>query len=62
MRLFFRYLVYAALLSRGSPCLAQGVTIRVINANNGQPLRDQQVDVSLLYEGGRPSPKSTTHI
>jgi hypothetical protein len=57
MRLFLRYLVFAALLSRGYMCFAQAVTIRVVNADNGRPLRDQQVNVSLLYQGGEAVPE-----
>lgn len=58
MRVFLRCLVFAALLSLGYSCLAQTVTIRVVNADNGRPLRDQQVDVSLLYQGGEAVPES----
>lgn len=57
MRFFLHYLIFAALLSLGPSCLAQAVTIRVVNANNGRPLRNQQVVVSLLYEGGEAVPE-----
>ncbi len=56
VRLFFRYLVFGVLFSLGS-CLAQVVTIRVVNAKNGQPLQGRQVSVSLLYEKDEPVPE-----
>ena len=37
------------LLMLGPSCLAQVVTVRVINAADGHPLQKQQVSVSLLY-------------
>jgi len=57
MQLILRHLVFAALLSVGSSCIAQTVTIRVVNADNGRPLRDQHVGVSLLYQAGEAVPE-----
>jgi len=56
VQLFFRHLVFVVLFSLSS-CFAQVVTIRVVNANNGQGLRKQQVYVSLLYEKGESVPE-----
>jgi len=56
VQFFFRYLVIVALFSLGS-CFAQVVAVRVVNANNGQPLQGRQVSVSLLYEKGEPVPE-----
>jgi hypothetical protein len=53
---FFRYLVCLLLPWFGPFCLAQPLTIRVINANNGHPLQKQQVSVSLLYGKGEKPP------
>jgi len=63
MRTFLRYLACIPLLWLGPPCLAQAVTIRVINGNNGQPLQKQKVFVSLLYDdGGRPPEKYDANL
>ena len=40
----------------GPFCFGQVITIRVINANNGHPLKKQQVSVSLLYEKDQKPP------
>ena len=37
-------------------CLAQVVSVRVINAIDGCPLQKQQISVSLLYEKGEKTP------
>jgi hypothetical protein len=52
----FRCIAFIFLLSVGPCCYAQAVTIRVINANDGGPLRYQQVSVSLLYDRGEAQP------
>lgn len=44
-----RYLAFAALLCTGSGCLAQAVTIRLVNVANQLPLPRQQVTVLLFY-------------
>ena len=46
----FRYLALISLLWLGPACLAEEVTIRVINASDGRPLQNQSISVSLLYE------------
>lgn len=38
------------------PCLAQIVTVRVIDITNGRPLQSQAVSVSLLYDKGEQTP------
>lgn len=43
-------------LTFGQCCLAQTVTVRVVNASDGRPLQNQHVSVSLLYEKGEPAP------
>jgi len=52
----FRCIALICLLSIGPCCYAQAVTIRVINSNDGSPLRNQQVSVSLLYDRGEAQP------
>jgi hypothetical protein len=52
----FRYLALISPLFLGPSCLAQAVTIRVINASDDRPLRSQPVWVSLLYEKGEATP------
>jgi hypothetical protein len=52
----FRCIAFICLLSIGPCCYAQAVTIRIINANDGSPLRDQKVSVSLLYDKGEAQP------
>ncbi|HLZ49200.1 MAG TPA: hypothetical protein VKP61_00480 [Candidatus Acidoferrum sp.] len=52
----FRYLALVLLLWLGPACLAGEVTIRVINANDGRPLINQPVSISLLYEKGETTP------
>jgi len=44
------------LLSLGPFCFAQAVTIRVINAADGRPLKKQPVSFSLLYDKGEKTP------
>jgi hypothetical protein len=44
------------MLLLGSSCLAQGLTVRVINANNGHPLSNEAVTMSLLYMKGEKRP------
>jgi hypothetical protein len=53
---YFRYLACFLLLWVAPLCLAQPVTIRVINAVDGRPLQKQEVSVSLLYEKGERTP------
>lgn len=52
----FRHLVWLALVWPGSFCLAQPVTVRVIDVHNGRPLEKQHVSLSLLYEKGQRTP------
>ncbi len=54
--MLFRCLAFIVLLSAGPSCLAQAVAIRVVNANDGRPLQNQPVSVSLLYDKGETSP------
>jgi len=54
--LYFRSLVWLALIWPGSFCLAQSVTIRVIDVHSGHPLEKQQVSVTLLYDKGERIP------
>jgi hypothetical protein len=54
MAVLFR--VCVLLLLGGPLCLAQVVSIRVINAADGGPLQKQQVSVSLLYDKGEKTP------
>lgn len=56
METFFRYLICVLLLWLGPFCLAQAVTIRVINADGGRPLQKQKVSVTLLYDKGEKRP------
>lgn len=51
-----RCLTLACLFSIGLSCFAQTVRVRVVNANNGRPLQNQPVTVSLLYEKGEATP------
>ena len=51
-----RYLALVSLLWLGPACLAEEVTIRVINASDGRPLQNQSVLVSLLYEKAEATP------
>ncbi len=37
-------------------CLAQVITVRVIDIRNGHPLEKLQVSISLFYEKGQPKP------
>ena len=46
----FRYLGLIFLLWLGPSCLAQAITIRVINADDHRPIGNQSVSVTLLYE------------
>lgn len=63
MRTFLRCLACIPLLWLGPACLAQAVTIRVINGNNGQPLQKQKVFVTLLYDdGGKPPAKYDANL
>lgn len=48
-RLIFRCLVWLALMWPGHSCLAQPVTIRVINVYNSRPLQKQKVYLTLMY-------------
>jgi hypothetical protein len=53
---YFRYLSWYLVLWLSPFCLAQGVTVRVIDATNGHPLQKQQISVSLLYDKGERTP------
>lgn len=52
----FRLLGCALVCLLGPSCLAQGLTVRVINANNGHPLPNESVTISLLYMKGERRP------
>lgn len=52
----FRFLVWLALIWPGSSCLAQPVTIRVIDIHNGRLLQKEKVSVTLLYDKGERTP------
>jgi hypothetical protein len=54
--LHFRYLMWLALIWPGSICLAQSVTIRVIDVHNARPLQKQKVALTLLYDKGEKTP------
>jgi hypothetical protein len=56
MKTHFRYLVFVLMACLGPPCYAQTVIVRVINANDGRPLKNQPVSLSLLYEKGETTP------
>ena len=47
---------FLVLLWVGNLCLAQAVTVRVVNADNSRPLQKQQVSVTLLYSKGERTP------
>jgi hypothetical protein len=40
----------------GPPCYGQAITIRIINAKNGQPLPKEHVSLSPLYSGSETKP------
>src|SRR5580698_9421761 len=44
-----QFVVWSLLVSLHPLCLAQLVTIRVIDVRNGRPVPDRQVSLSLLY-------------
>jgi hypothetical protein len=46
----FRYLAFLLVLSLRLSAQAQEVTVRIVNAANGQPLPKQAVSVSFLYD------------
>jgi len=50
MASFLRFFVFVLLLCLGPVCLAQELTVRLINAANGRPLQKQPVSVSFLYD------------
>jgi hypothetical protein len=52
-----RYLGFIFMFWLGPSCLAQAVTVRVINANDHRPLRNQLVRVALLYDKGETTPE-----
>jgi hypothetical protein len=63
MERLFRQLVYVLLFLVGPLCLGQGVTIRVVNANDLRPLKKQKVSVTLGYDKRDPHPaKYNTNI
>jgi len=43
-------------------CLAQVVTVRIINITNGHPLQKQRVSLSLLYDKGEQRPAKYDEI
>lgn len=54
-----RLTLYAAsgiLFCFAPSCLAQTVTVRVINGKDGHPLSSQGVAISLLYDGAEKAP------
>jgi hypothetical protein len=52
----FRYSVWFLLLSVHSLCLAQRITIRLIDVRDGRPLPNRQVSLSLLYDKDERTP------
>lgn len=54
--MLFRGLVCVLVLLIGPLCLAQVVTVRVVNTADGHPLQNQHVSVSLLNESGEKLP------
>jgi hypothetical protein len=57
-RFDFGSLICFALIWPGSLCLAQPVTIRVIDVHDGHPLQKEQVSLNLLYEREQKKPAS----
>jgi hypothetical protein len=53
---YIRYLVCFLVLWVAPACLAQAVTIRVINAADGHPLQKQQISVTFFYDKGEKRP------
>ncbi len=45
----FRSLTSILLLAIAPNCLAQAITVRVVNADKGRPLKNQRVSVVLMY-------------
>jgi hypothetical protein len=43
-------------LSLGPTAFGQTIRLRVVNSQNGKPLANQQVSLSLLYQEGEPAP------
>lgn len=57
------FLSIILLLSPGHAYCEQIVRIRIISAKDGQPLKDQPVSISLLYERTEKAPPNTdTHV
>ena len=57
-RLGFGFPIWIALIWPGSFCLAQPVTVRVINVHTGRPLQKESVSFTLLYFKGEKTPQS----
>jgi hypothetical protein len=53
---YCRCIVWFLALWLSPLCCSQVVSIRVVNANDGQPLARQNVSVALLYEKGEKTP------
>jgi hypothetical protein len=58
----FRYFAACLLLALAPACLAQAVTIRVLNSRDGHPLARQSVSVSFLYGHKGTPPKHDSGI
>jgi hypothetical protein len=52
MARFLRFFAFLFLLCcLGPTCMAQEITVRVVNGANGQPLQKMPVSVAFLYDG-----------
>jgi hypothetical protein len=52
----FPYLLCLLLLCLSSRCIAQQITVRVIDARNGHPLQKRQISIKLFYCEGKMTP------
>jgi hypothetical protein len=56
-RNYLGYLPWLLLVWSSSPCVAQVITVRIINDRNGRALPGQKISVSLFYEKGEAAPQ-----
>jgi hypothetical protein len=61
-RRLIRYLTWALLMGSSGSCLAQVITLRVINEKNGRALPGQPISVSLCYRKGESVPQSSENL
>jgi hypothetical protein len=61
-RCLIRYLTWALLVGSSGPCLAQVITLRVINEKNGRALPGLDISVSLSYRKGEKFPQSSENL